>query len=789
MKNLAILSFLLSFLFVSCGDDSGSSASDSNEEAEIFSSSASDSIEGIGISSSSSEKANKDSKSSSSSSEKAEKLPVINKTISGMAQGPFEKGATVSVYELDTNFQQTGISYETKIKNDSGSYSIKLEDFKSQYALFKVNGRYIDNITGAKSAYSITLYAFTDLDNHDNVNINFLTHLSYKRILYLVTKKDKSVDKASMQAETEVLRAFDIENDGFDDAENIDIFGKNKQSAALLAISALIQGNLLKAKLNDRLTDFVSDIEKYGTWDNEQTKTEIADWASNVSLNTGFDKVKGYIKKWNQTVDLSAFEKYVENIWQQNYSLGECSDKNQNEIRGNGNELSNFRHFICRSNKWILDNDPANDGDTRWVTWVNPNGYGKSTSCEVYDDTTWRDGDNLNECNSGLGGCTKKRENTKIKTRTGYYICQNKTWKRLDDPIDFPPTINESDTLGWKDSTEGAIRKGNTTDVIYIFDNQKWRVATLPEASLGGCNEKTVNFFGYAEERLEQDLTDPRTNKCTEPYSSYCYHANYYPDFYICQKDYDNKFYWERLDAFGYDYICNDSSYYANNKEGDAHWGSIEPIKKKCINCKQENIDYLENICKKRCYVHDGTNRYYLGVQKIGNGWRIGHASECALGFGGCTESRFGTIKEGPVFKAEVSSDYLGYELYIMYSYVTSIDSIKKRPYICRYPYSEGLDEFPTEWYIASDIDIELAPKLCDNWWGILISGKNNNKYVCDLDGFRLATQEEIEVGIACTEYNMYVLEKCSSELEKETGMTCTEYMRLVEKCRAKRKE
>ena len=164
MKNTAILSFLLSFILVSCGDDSGSSVGDISEEAEIFSSSASDSIEGIGISSSSSEKANrdskssssssekanKDSKSSSSSSEKAEKLPVINKTISGMAQGPFEKGATVSVYELDTNFQQTGISYETKIKNDSGSYSIKLEDFKSQYALFKVNGRYIDNITGAK---------------------------------------------------------------------------------------------------------------------------------------------------------------------------------------------------------------------------------------------------------------------------------------------------------------------------------------------------------------------------------------------------------------------------------------------------------------------------------------------------------------------------------------------------------------------------------------------------------------------------------------------------------------
>lgn len=778
MKNLAILSFLLSFILVSCGDDSSSSVSEFNEESEISSSSSEKANRDSKSSSSSSEKANKDSKSSSSSSEKAEKLSVINKTISGMAQGPFEKGATVSVYELDTNFQQTGISYETKIKNDSGSYSIKLEDFKSQYALFKVNGRYIDNITGAKSDYSITLYAFTDLDNHDNVNINFLTHLSYKRILYLTNEKDIPVTSAKKQAETEILRAFDIKDDGFDDAENIDIFGKDKQSAALLAMSVLLQSHLLDENLNNRLTDFTSYIETYGTWDNEQTKTEIADWASNVSLNTGFDKVKGYIKKWNQTVDLSAFEKYVENFWQQNYSLGECSDKNQNEIRGNGNELSNFRHFICRSNKWILDNDPANDGDTRWVTWVNPNGYGKNKSCEVYDDTTWRDGES-NECGSDFGGCTKKRETKKIYHSDGYYICQNKAWMWVSVPIDsINPEMNienESDTLGWKDTTEGAIRKGNITDVIYIFDDKQWRVATLPEASLGGCNEKTENVFGYVEMRIWQNFIPPTWFECKKN-SDECPNATYSPGYYICKKNYDKKFYWSALGVSYYNHLCNDSSYYANSKEGDAHWGSIEPVKKKCINCKQENFDYWDNICKKYCYVLDGGNRSYLGLQKKGNGWREGATSECALGLG-CTESRFGIIKEGPALKTN-SNEF-------------SIDSTQKRTYICRYSYN-GEDYFPTRWYIASDIDIELAPKLCDDWWnskGVLISGKNGNKYVCDEGGFRFATQEEIEEGIACTEYNMYDLEKCGSELETETGMTCTEYMRRVEKCRAKRKE
>ncbi len=774
MKNLAILVFILSFLFVSCGDDSGSSASDSNEEAEIFSSSASDSIEGIGISSSSSEKANrdskssssssekanKDSKSSSSSSEKAEKLSVINKTISGMAQGPFEKGATVSVYELDTNFQQTGISYETKIKNDSGSYSIKLEDFKSQYALFKVNGRYIDNITGAKSAYSITLYAFTDLDKHDKVNINFLTHSSHKRILYLINEKDISVTSAKKQAETEVLRAFDIENDGFDDAENIDIFGKDKQSAALLAMSVLLQSHLLDENLNNRLTDFTSYIETYGTWNNEETKTEIADWASYLSQNTAFEKIKGYIKKWNQTVDLSILKKYMDNFWQQNYDLGECTDKQENRIKENRNKLSSFReeHFICRSSKWeiatskeiddypnidTLNSKIAKDGDTRWTTRENPNGY-VMKSCEVYDDTTWRTGF-FSDCDYGFGGCTRKRENVKVKNGDLYYICQNKLWSAFgNSQIDSPPIEYELDTLGWKDTTEGAIRKGNVTDVVYIFDNQKWRVATIPEASLGGCNEKNIGNFGYAESRIKQALSKFECILYPEsPEDNECFRIVYNPGYYICKKNrrespqnrYETIFSWdwEHIRYREYTSICNNPSDDADSKKVNPYWGNFTPVKGKCINCNQESIDHFEEQCKKRCYVSGS----------------IAHASACVLGFG-CDNDLYGTIKEGP--SMELASDTIFYEdefydEYLYYlSYPISIDSTKKTKYICKNIY---LGNLYYGWNVATDIEIDLAPTICTYSKGgsgfRILTGTSGTKYVCDNGKTRLATQEEID--------------------------------------------
>ena len=631
MKKTVLLNLLFLLFLISCGNDSGNSAENSEK--------------------------------------------IINTTISGMAQGPFEKGATVSVYELDTNFQQTGYNIETSIKSDKGDFSVKLRDFESQYILFKVEGYYFNIFTNKKIKDKLTLYALTDLSERDKVNINLLTHLAYNRTQYLVSEKNVPIKKAKKQAESEVLKAFGIEEDDFNDAEDLDFFGKDKQSAALLAISVLMQGNLLNTSLNDRLTSFSSDIEKDGKWDKEQAKKEIADWANCMSLNSGFDKVKSYIKKWNQTVDLSAFEKYVEKFLQQNYDFESTE-----------------------SSKTII-------------------------KCEL-------------------------------------------------------------DTLDWKDTTEGAIRKGDITDAIYIFNNKKWRVATLPEASLGACNEKTVNFWGYVEERKMQDLNDPRKNECIDGYGI-CSVIVYSPGYYICLKNGQNKFYWDRIDVRYYeeyvdtryyDYICNDPSYYANSKEGDAHWGNIEPVKKKCINCKQENFDYWDNICKKYCYVLDGWSRYYLGLQKRNNGWREGATSECALGLG-CTESRFGIIKEGPALKTNSNG--------------FSIDSTQKRTYICRYSYN-GEDYFPTRWYIASDIDIELAPKLCDDCWnskGVLISGKNGNKYVCDEGGFRFATQEEIEEGIACTEYNMYDLEKCGSELETETGMTCAEYMRRVEKCRTKLKE
>ena len=245
MKNIAILSFLLSFLLVSCGDDSSSSADDSEKK--------------------------------------------INTTISGMAQWPFEEGTIVSIYELDENFEKTGINYETKIKNDSGEYSENIKKIQSQYALLKAYGYYSNLVTGEQAKDKLTLYALADLSESDKLNINLLTHLAHKRTLYLISAKNKSLKDAKKQAEKELLKPFGIKEINDD------------ESTALLALSILLQGTFPEENINDRLTNYKNDIEKDGICNDSKTATQIADWAYQQNLDSGLTKIRSNIEKQKNT--------------------------------------------------------------------------------------------------------------------------------------------------------------------------------------------------------------------------------------------------------------------------------------------------------------------------------------------------------------------------------------------------------------------------------------------------------------------------------------------------------
>lgn len=497
-----------------------------------------------------------DSKNAGGSVEDQEIIAISDKTVTGVSQkGPFVNGSSVTVQELNgETLAQTGLGFEGKIKNDMGEFSVKVNKLESQYALLKANGFYRNEVSGEKSKSQVTLYALTDLSKRDEVNVNLLTHLSYERSLYLATEEEAaSVTDAKKQAETEVLKSFEIEGE-FGDAEDLNIFGESDQSAALLAISVLMQGNLSEGDFSERLANYAADIESDGVWNDTKTATQIADWAITQSMSGGLALIRNNIAGWKLSTGVPAFEKYVDNFWWRNYGLGTCDKEREGEVKKNQNAASVYadKYFICRSNLWYvattLEYDTyewkdGKDGDAKYGDVIKSN-------CYVFEDSSWRSGPE-SDCALELRGCTQKRQDTVgLGKDKVWYICDTQMWReaiaiemdtatwgagkndgevrtgQVNKDVYYiyddgekkwrNATTIEKDTFGWKDSTDGAIKKGNVTGTIYVFDATAWRVADNIEKKLGGCNAEIKDSLGNVEYKSYYICDSNEWKKATE---------------------------------------------------------------------------------------------------------------------------------------------------------------------------------------------------------------------------------------------------------------------------------
>ena len=744
-KNFAIFCFLTIFL-ASCGDDSGSSAKNSES--------------------------------------------IEEKTISGVAQlGPFEKGATVAVYELEEDLKQTGFNIESAVLNDQGEYSINLKDLESPYALLKVDGHYRNAITGERTNEKATLYTLADLNERTQVNINILTHLSHKRAMHLAKEKNMPVAKAKKQAEAEVLKSFGIDEE-FDDAATLNIIGKENQSIALLAMSIMMQSDIAETELKERLANYATDIEEDGTWDDKAMTAKIADWAYKVYYYSAFGTIKDYVKKWNSSAVFATFEKYVNRFWHHHYGLGVCTDDRINVVRKNELFASDFqdKYFICRPGgkwkeastseflKYFKIDENATDGMERSVqTSTN------KMECQVFEDGEWRKGNN-SDCNLGFGGCTKKREGLSKINLEYQYTCKNQEWVytyiseniEYNDSSFIQPIRFDLDTIGWKDTTDGSIRKGNFSDVVYIFDKDAWRVANIPEASLGKCTKENQDSAGYAEYHDGQSNLNPLhfickdNNQLNNQYND-CLNSLYQSSYYKCsyaiiENSKDTVYAWSAVDSKcildKYDLKNEKLIRWKDGKEGETRWGLFW----KEYAEKGATYKSYDDICQQRCY------------QFTSGKWIQTEITQC-MGLGTCNDKLIGTIKEGPAVYSEKKcyseyKDCCDNSFDYCYNFLVKVDSLKKINYVCqhsheyekkdcgsttKYPYSYcEYNPAPVtgRWGIATDIRIEISQLKCTQD-GALVSIKSDslNQYVCDKNEFRQATEEENMIGLGCTDY------------------------------------
>ena len=241
---------------------------------------------------------------------------IADLNVVGLTQkGPFAKGSAVAVQGIDCQTMElTGEKFTGSVKSDKGDFEIKDVNLSSTCAAFEVKGYYFNEVTGKKSSEKMTLHALTDLKDRKNVNINLLTQLEYERVMNLVTEEKMSFAEAKTQAEKEVLAAFSVKaKDGeFAQFEDLNILEKGDDNAALLAVSVMVQSDLKVAKLVERVNDVAADIAKDGSWDDDKTKTEIAEWAATADKNGELANVNKNIEKWGGSGEVSAFETVVE---------------------------------------------------------------------------------------------------------------------------------------------------------------------------------------------------------------------------------------------------------------------------------------------------------------------------------------------------------------------------------------------------------------------------------------------------------------------------------------------
>jgi hypothetical protein len=196
-------------------------------------------------------------------------------TISGNVQkGPFINGTSVRVAELNSKLQQTGRSFETQIADNSGAFELKSIGQLSQYVELHADGYYYNEVKDDVSESQLSLYALTDLNSGTTPNINILTTLERQRVEYLTSSGTAFAD-AKQQAQSEVLGIFKINPSAVDKSEALSIAGKTEGDAALLAVSAILQGNQSAGGVSQLIADVASDIRTDGKLDDHKLGAKL----------------------------------------------------------------------------------------------------------------------------------------------------------------------------------------------------------------------------------------------------------------------------------------------------------------------------------------------------------------------------------------------------------------------------------------------------------------------------------------------------------------------------------
>lgn len=299
--------------------------------------------------------------------------------IVGVAEkGPFRFGASVNIVELDSakRMADSQRSHGTCIASGDGSYAFPGVNLVSPYVRVEVNGYFRSELSGGLSPSMVKLYAVTDVTERDTVNVNMLTYLEAPRVIKLVENSgfNQPIRNVKAQALKDVLSAFNISlggsssggnnggnNGGWGNwnfggfgggrqtttttssktADDVNLFDGDDYSAALLAISIMMQRNGSGQEMLRYADGIAERIKGNGNWDDNQAKADLADWLMELDASGGYERVRNVVKSWGMG-EAPDFEKYLRGFWSKTYGFETCNSYTNGQVKNVNTSLSSY---------------------------------------------------------------------------------------------------------------------------------------------------------------------------------------------------------------------------------------------------------------------------------------------------------------------------------------------------------------------------------------------------------------------------------------------------------------
>ncbi len=196
--------------------------------------------------------------------------------VGSVQKGPFIQGSDIKIELRNDDGNSTGSVYTSTTSDNLGNFDMTMASLPPDYTgnvSISGTGYYYKEVAGKLSDAQQTLMALYRIDGpNPQAHLNLITHLAYKRALYLF-QNGTNINDAISQSETELREGLDIvypQDATPINGTSMDIFGGDTAANEyLLAVSCIFENAVGSSDsgLQDLLNGVQTDLETDGTID------------------------------------------------------------------------------------------------------------------------------------------------------------------------------------------------------------------------------------------------------------------------------------------------------------------------------------------------------------------------------------------------------------------------------------------------------------------------------------------------------------------------------------------